>query len=336
MVKPRALDLFCGAAGGWSLGLHRAGFTTVAACEIDPWRRAVFARNFPEARLYDDVRDLDAERLAGDGIGAVDLVCGSPPCQDASTANARGRGVDGARTGLFFEAIRLVRQLRPAWAAFENVPGIRARGVDRVLAALEGEGYAVWPLVVGARHAGAPHKRERVWILAYRSGDGCGPGRAGRSHPGIAGQSERPLSHADAAPVLGLAQPGREPDRVGAGTAADAARMRGEGRLPPRSQQDGIAALSARHADGAGLALGQGERGDACEELPPALRAIGKAWPAWNGGVAGIGRVGDGLPRGVARAALAAYGDAIVPQIAEAIGRAILACDPDLAARAAA
>src|SRR5882724_9287460 len=132
----RALDLFCGAAGGWSLGLHRAGMTTVAACEIDPWRRERFARNFPDAKLYDDVRTLTADELRADGI-VPDIIVGSPPCQDASTANTSGRGVDGERTGLFFEAVRLVDECRPRWAAFENVPGIRRRGIDRVLGKLE-------------------------------------------------------------------------------------------------------------------------------------------------------------------------------------------------------
>lgn len=161
-----ALDLFCGAAGGWSLGLHWAGVTTVAACEIDDWRRAVFAANNPGVKMYSDVRDVTAARLRS-ALGFLpDWIVGSPPCQDASCANIAGRGVDGERTGLFFEAVRLVDECRPRWAILENVPGLRTRGADRVLAALEALGYACWPLVVGAWHAGAPHRRNRVWIIA--------------------------------------------------------------------------------------------------------------------------------------------------------------------------
>jgi hypothetical protein len=121
----RTLDLFCGAAGGWSLGLHRAGFTTVAACEVDPWRRSVFGRNNPGVVLYDDVRTLGADRLLRDLGFLPEIVCGSPPCQDASTANTKGRGVDGERTGLFFDAVRIVREVRPRWVLLENVPGPR-------------------------------------------------------------------------------------------------------------------------------------------------------------------------------------------------------------------
>lgn len=291
----KALDLFSGAAGGWTLGLHRAGIETVAACEADPWRRAVYARNFPGVRLYDDVRTLTGARVLAD-VGAIDLLAGSPPCQDASTANAKGRGIDGERTGLFLDALRLVRELRPRWVCLENVPGIRTRGADRIIVELEEAGYAVWPLVVGAVHAGAPHLRKRVWFIAH------------------------------AAPVLRPSVARGQSDRADAGPTADAARFDGQW---PRSDfalaepESG----AASDPDSTGLAQREGIGGDARPELPPAIRAIGEAWPGWNGGAAGLGLLDDGLPRGVARAALAAYGDAVCPQITEAIGRAILGID---------
>ena len=160
------LDLFCGAAGGWSLGLHRAGFQTVAACEIDPARRAAFSHNNPCVRMYDDIRNLSAARLRRDLGFLPEVIAGSPPCQDASTANPNGKGIKGERTGLFTEYVRLVREINPRWVAAENVPGFRTRGADWVLDALEALGYACWPLVVGAEHAGAPHERKRVWFIA--------------------------------------------------------------------------------------------------------------------------------------------------------------------------
>src|ERR1700731_1015702 len=163
-LTPRVLDLFCGAAGGWSLGLHRAGFRTIAACEIDPWRRAVYARNFPGVKLYEDVRILTANRLVSDLGYLPEIIVASPPCQDASAANAKGKGVDGPRTGLFFEAVRIIGECRPRWAAFENVPQIRTRGYDRIADALAQLGYADWPAVVGAEDVGAPHIRKRAWI----------------------------------------------------------------------------------------------------------------------------------------------------------------------------
>lgn len=95
------------------------------------------------------------------------LVCGGFPCQDASLAG-RGGGIEGARTGLWSEMARIVGECRPRWVLAENVPGLRSRGADRVCADLEALGYRVWPLVVGAVHAGAPHRRRRVFVVARR------------------------------------------------------------------------------------------------------------------------------------------------------------------------
>jgi len=259
MMRIKALDLFSGAAGGWTLGLHHAGIETVAACEIDPWRRAVYARRWPAVRLYDDVRTLTGRRLHADGI-VPELVVGSPPCPDFSNANSRAQGIDGERGGLFLEFVRLVRELRPLWVLAENTPGIRTLGIDRILDSLETTGYACRTVVVGAWHAGAPHRRNRCWLVARRTQD----------------RHEQP--------------------------AAD--------------------------RDSAGLALGQGRRSDDGAELTPLERAIaartGPLAIAWNGGFAGRGGMDHGLPKGVARAALAAYGDAIVPQIAESLGRFVM------------
>lgn len=95
------------------------------------------------------------QRAAGQRLSA---------CQDASAANTRGRGVDGERTGLYREWLRLVCELRPAWTCVENSPRLRTRGIDRLLAELESLDYTGWPLVVSAGDIGAPHERERVWI----------------------------------------------------------------------------------------------------------------------------------------------------------------------------
>jgi DNA (cytosine-5)-methyltransferase 1 len=161
----RVLDLFSG-IGGFGLGLHWAGMRLVACCEADPFCRAVLARHFPAIPIYADIRSLSAAALEGDGI-RPDLICGGFPCQDASVAGS-GAGLRGARTGLWREMARLVGECQPRWVVAENVPGLRSRGADRVLAELEALGYASWPLVVGAVHAGAPHRRRRVWIIARR------------------------------------------------------------------------------------------------------------------------------------------------------------------------
>lgn len=202
----RALDLFSG-VGGWSLGLHRHGIRTVAACESDPWKRGHYSRHFPEVLVYTDVCALTAETLKRDGITPIDIIVGSPPCTDISTANTAGLGVDGPESRLYFEAIRVVREVGPRWVAFENSANLRTRGADRVLAEMEAAGYAVWPLVVGACHAGAPHRRLRSWLVGCRAdavacsdADAAGlrlePGRGGRQDR--KGATEPAIAAADA------------------------------------------------------------------------------------------------------------------------------------------
>lgn len=163
----RALDLFSAAAGGWSLGLHRAGFVTIAACEIVEWRRILYAENNPHVRLYEDVRGLTATRLVSDLGILPDIIVGSPPCQDISSANTKGKGIEGERSGLYLEAVRLVGDCRPRWFAFENSPNLRTRGADRLLDELETLGYACEPCVVGADSVGANHVRKRSWLIGY-------------------------------------------------------------------------------------------------------------------------------------------------------------------------
>ncbi|WKB52981.1 DNA cytosine methyltransferase [Eleftheria terrae] len=305
----KVLDLFCGAAGGWSLGLHRAGFTTVAACEIDPARRGAFAHNNPGVRMYDDVRTVTAARLLGDLGYLPDVICGSPPCQDASTANHKGRGIDGERTGLFRDFVRIVGEVRPRWVAAENVPGIRTRGADWVLDALAAEGYACWPLMVGAVHAGAPHLRQRVWFVAVHA-DQIGRDEGKPRRPQREREAQAELGHADAGHACHPDQEGLalwEGERRDPGTQLQALERAGAPALDPHEDQRGSSASDeevARH----------------CAALE---RATGPRRIRFNGGPAGHLRVAYGVPPRLARSCIAAYGDAVLPQITEAIGNAI-------------
>jgi DNA (cytosine-5)-methyltransferase 1 len=168
-LEPTVLDLFSG-IGGFSLGLERAGMRTVAFCEIEPFCRRVLAKHWPGVPCYEDVRELTADRLRADGI-SVDLICGGFPCQDISLAG-RGAGISGARSGLWREYARLIEDFRPRFVIIENSPALRVRGGDQVLSDLEALGYACEPAVVGALHAGAPHRRQRAWLIAYADCEG--------------------------------------------------------------------------------------------------------------------------------------------------------------------
>lgn len=161
----RLLDLFSG-IGGFSLGLERSGgFKTVAFCEIEKYPRHVLARHWPEVPCYDDIRRLTAERLAADGI-TVDAICGGFPCQDISTAG-RGAGMAGERSGLWREYSRLIGELRPEVIFVENVAALLARGLADVLGDLAALGYDAEWHCIPASAIGAPHRRDRVWIMAY-------------------------------------------------------------------------------------------------------------------------------------------------------------------------
>ncbi|MBN8241739.1 DNA cytosine methyltransferase [Nitratireductor aquimarinus] len=123
MTKLKVLSLFAG-IGGFDLGLERTGgFETVAVCEINPFCRSVLKRHWPKAKQYEDVRDLTAETLRGDGI-AVDVICGGFPCQDISLAGHQKGIEDGTRSGLYVEVIRLIRELRPTFTLMENVTAL--------------------------------------------------------------------------------------------------------------------------------------------------------------------------------------------------------------------
>jgi DNA (cytosine-5)-methyltransferase 1 len=171
MNKLRVLDLFSG-IGGFSLGLERTGgFETVAFCEIEEFPRRVLAKHWPKVPCYHDVRELTADTLARDGI-AVDVICGGFPCQDISNAGNQ-EGLDGERSGLWFEYDRLIGELRPKVVIVENVKALLHRGLLEVLRCLAERGYDAWWENIQANSLGLPHERGRVWIVAYPSEVGC-------------------------------------------------------------------------------------------------------------------------------------------------------------------
>ena len=161
----RELHLFAGAGGG-ILGGMLLGHTPVGAVEIDPFARAVLhARqadgSLPDFPIYDDVRTFDGTQWRD----RVDIIAGGFPCQDLSVAG-KGAGIDGARSGLWWEMLRVIREARPRYVFLENVPAITGRGLDRVLGSLADLGLDAEWLVLSAADAGAPHLRKRWWCLA--------------------------------------------------------------------------------------------------------------------------------------------------------------------------
>ena len=166
-------SLFSG-IGGLDLGLEHAlrdgGFDaeTTWQCEADAWCRGILARHWPSAVRYDDVR-----RVGADNASRVDVLCGGFPCQDVSVAG-KGAGLAGERSGLWFEFARIARELRPRVVVVENVSALVSRGLDRVLGDLAEAGYdALW-FDLRASDVGAPHRRERLFIVSWNVGDSPG------------------------------------------------------------------------------------------------------------------------------------------------------------------
>lgn len=311
----RSLEV-CAGIGGMTMGFALASplFEPAAFCEIEPYPRAVLTKHYPGVPLYDDLRALSADALAGDGIGRIDLLCGGIPCQPHSQAGKRLAGEDDR--DLWPDFARLLGELRPRWAVVENVAGLLSSdsgrffgGILRDLARLGLN--AEWHRFP-ASAVGALHERERVWIVAYPNG-------------------VRPQGSGQHRGVQGLGESRDEPRGSGAET-----RRRAEG----VGYNTLSAGLQGREQQ-AVLGAGRREEGGAVAELRSALRhAAIEGLPDWAGGTVGqpsplaqsersgwwtpqpgLLGVADGVPGRVP--ALKAFGNAIVPQAAQVIGYAI-------------
>ena len=178
--KLTVLDLFSG-IGGFSLGLDRAGFRTIAFCEIEPFCQQVLQKHWSEIPIASDIKELsykdgrlyDAGRIIYEG--RIDLICDGFPCQPFSVAG-RKKGTADNRD-LWPQMFRLIQQIQPSWVIGENVANFVNLAFSRTKIDLESQGYAVQPFVIPACAIGAPHRRDRVWIIANAESQRCGGGR---------------------------------------------------------------------------------------------------------------------------------------------------------------
>ncbi len=251
-------SLFSG-IGGLELGLERAGMRVAWQVENNEYCQKVLAKHWPDVARFRDVRECGSHNLA-----AVDLICGGFPCQDISSAG-QGVGLSGARSGLWVEFIRIVGELRPRYVLMENVSVLLNRGIGDILGTLAAFGYdAEWHCIPAAA-VGAPHRRDRVFILAYAPRFGY-EARAGQDR-----------------------QPNRSRELPG-GLVADR----------------GGAVLADAH----GQPLVR----------PPVTRTQRNSWDTEPA----ILRVLDGVPARLVEDRLKGLGNAVVPQVAEFIGRCIV------------
>ena len=321
----RHVDL-CSGIGGFALGFEWAELSSpVLFCDIEPWSRKILAKHWPDVPIAEDVKEL-----ANDPDGLIpdcDILSAGYPCQPFSLAGER-RGTEDDRH-IWPYILTIVQRKRPSWCVFENVYGHVSMGLDEVLSDLEGEGYAARPFIVPACAADAPHRRDRVWIVARNVGDtdsqqrgttkedrGLDMDRAvldqrqGREEANAAERSSVNVAHASCLHSNGSGEHSQQSERQvsklgDSGSSDDVAytaskRQQGS-RLHGRPQHQ------AQNKDGQTDRADNSSQGNAQNWLPEPP----------------VGRVANGIPRRVDR--LKGLGNAIVPQIAMRIGQTIKA-----------
>lgn len=195
------------------LGLERAGMECAWQVEIDPFCRRVLTKHWPNVPKYNDVREVGKHNLE-----PVDLIAGGFPCQDISNAG-KGAGIDGEESGLWKQFARIVGELRPGLILVENVPALLDRGMGVVLGDLAALGFDAEWATMSACSLGAPHTRERLFIVAYPPQERWRWGRAVWSQPasleisGRDSQSLRPWAVEPNFPRVAYGTPSRV-DRV--------------------------------------------------------------------------------------------------------------------------
>ena len=295
------LDLFAG-IGGFALGFEETGlFKTTCFVENEPYCQAVLKHHWPHVPVLGDIYDVKGRDLPEPH---PDVIVGGFPCQPYSQAGQQRAQSDPR--DLWPEMFRLVRECRPTWVVGENVVGLIQLGLDRVLSDLESEGYATRTFNIPACAVGAPHLRQRLWIVAHSHSP---------SEPDV------PINEDAGRRQLGfdfVADTQREGERWG---------RLSRPRKDSRSNGEGSSVQSGGHSETVADTEEQGsqrhrkfnsERHRSGEQLTgEGGETLQDNWLTEPN----VGRVAHGVPARVAQ--LRALGNALVPQIATQIGMAI-------------
>ena len=309
------LDLFSG-IGGFSLGLERAGMKTVAFCEVDKKCQAVLKKHWPDVSIFDDVSTLTGEQIEE----TVDVICGGFPCQDISLAG-KGAGLEGKRSGLWSEFKRLIEEIKPRYAIIENVSALRSRGLDQVLREISEIGYdAEWHCITAAS-IGAPHRRDRIWIVAYPRDNTRRDSITGSLGRNGEGELEERIRTSETTEITGSSKTSE--------TLSDSKSKLSNGNntysesSKPSSQELGSSGSKRNVSNSNNVGTQIPTEGK--QSSQQMLRGSSEAWrieygQAWTV-EPDVGRVAHGISGRVDR--LKQLGNAVVPQIPEIIGRAI-------------
>lgn len=327
------LDLFSG-IGGFALGLQRTGgFKTVAFCDFDPKTHLVLKKNFPGVPIFNDVKTLK-----GEDVGTVDIVTGGFPCQDLSVAG-KGAGLAGERSGLWYEMHRIIKETKPKWVIAENVSALRSRGLDEVLWSLAQIGYDAEWHCIPASAVGAPHRRDRIWIVAYPNGSmatnggqckdsqGEGDSREDEQGGGSADDWKGCVRGAGSNQEDALAHSNLHDGRSGSSTQSHQRETRVElgsssAGFIERETQPPMAYTSCEGWEGRLHRWANAQRQGELGYFGCSSSMDGQQAQDWWTTEPSVGRVANGIPNRVDR--LKQLGNALVPQIVTMIGTAIL------------
>ena len=330
-MKLQHLDLFSG-IGGFSLGLEATGgFETKAFCDIEKYPRQVLQKHWPHVKQYEDIKELNYERLKADGIDSIDIITGGYPCQPFSIAG-RQKGEQDPRH-LWPEYFRLVKELRPTWVIGENVSGHIKLGLDTVIEDLESEDYSVRPFSISASSIGANHQRERIWIVAYSERNGLLAAEKQRSfEKTISNQSKGKNDTLNVERTSSVSETSSDVENSRR-SQWPRAELRGENENETRKENANQFKRSSSTSE-VDVANTNDERlqrqwqsrnqftsrfNSSRESSEEGQRTMGQGW--WES-EPNMGRVAHGIPKRVDR--LKSLGNSLVPQIPYYIGKTIL------------
>ena len=314
----KVLDLFSG-IGGFSLGLERAGMETVAFCEFDKKTQLVLKKHWPDVPIYDDVRELNGEKIREE-IGAVQLISGGFPCQPFSQAGKR-QGEEDDRH-LWPEYFRLIQEIRPRWVIGENVNGLISMGLDQVLSDLESENYSCQTLIIPACAVNAPHRRDRVWIIAHASSrDYNNPAIWEAQADSGCQRNGQDVSNSECNGLSTAKESGSSSSVSNNSPQGKGKTFQSTGTSGRRNNENVAHAKRKRQSGSRELERSCNTEKNSTGETSW-LNYGGEGWKRNWDFEPELGRVAHGIPNRVDR--LKQLGNAVIPQVVEQIGRAIM------------
>ena len=307
------LDLFSG-IGGFALALEKVGFKTVGFCEVNPYCRLLLQKHWKGVTIHHDIKRLETKDIKE----PIDILTGGFPCQPYSVAGKQ-KGTDDNRY-LWPDMFRVIKEIKPTFVVAENVRGIvniqDGMVFETVCSDLESEGFEIQPFIIPAAGVGAPHKRERVWIVGYSKHNGSLTSKIRRGNQKVDARAQERQNQAIESQRTSrsnnneIMENSRRTLRQGAKFDKENAN---ESKQENANKFERSSSTPEHHVANTKGVHVQGQQDRSGQE-----QSRRESWWEFE---PNVGRVANGVPGRVHR--LKGLGNSIVPQIAEEIGKAI-------------